>query len=68
MLFVGDMWVPDVLGPLTAGMRAVHLWRPDRAVDGVAPPLPEGAARITGLRELIPAVDSGGGGGRGGSG
>ncbi|QNP76134.1 HAD family hydrolase [Streptomyces roseirectus] len=53
VLFVGDMWVPDVLGPLAAGMRAVHLWRPDRAVDGIAPPLPRGAARIAGLRELI---------------
>ncbi|WP_282697121.1 HAD family hydrolase [Streptomyces sp. CC208A] len=53
VLFVGDMWVPDVLGPLAAGMRAVHLWRPDRAVEGVAPPLPAGAARIAGLPELI---------------
>ncbi|MFF3608939.1 HAD family hydrolase [Streptomyces sp. NPDC002463] len=65
VLFVGDMWVPDVLGPLAAGMRAVHLWRPDRAVDGIAPPLPEGAARIAGLRELI---EGDGAAGRGGSG
>ncbi|MFF8375397.1 HAD family hydrolase [Streptomyces sp. NPDC015661] len=65
VLFVGDMWVPDVLGPLAAGMRAVHLWRPDRAVDGIAPPLPEGAVRIAGLREL---TAGGGAGGRGGSG
>ncbi|MGW1843040.1 HAD family hydrolase [Streptomyces sp. NPDC001966] len=69
VLFVGDMWVPDVLGPLAAGMRAVHLWRPDRAVEGVAPPLPRGAARILGLRELLtPAAGSGGEGGRGGCG
>ncbi|MFF3959355.1 HAD family hydrolase [Streptomyces sp. NPDC001890] len=69
VLFVGDMWVPDVLGPLAAGMRAVHLWRPDRAVEGVAPSLPRGAARILGLRELLtPAAGSGGEGGRGGCG
>ncbi|MEO3973680.1 HAD family hydrolase [Streptomyces sp. CAU 1734] len=51
-LFVGDMWQADVAGPLAQGMRAVHLWRPDRAVEGEAPPLPGRAARITGLEEL----------------
>ncbi|MFE7464092.1 HAD family hydrolase [Streptomyces sp. NPDC057499] len=59
VLFVGDMWTPDVLGPLAAGMRAVHLHRPDRAVRGAAPPLPEGAARITGLPGLIRLLDRG---------
>lgn len=71
VLFVGDMWTPDVLGPLAAGMRAVHLCRPDRAVEGAAPPLPERAARISGLRELIATGGSGdldGAVGRGGSG
>ncbi|MEV0374405.1 HAD hydrolase-like protein [Streptomyces sp. NPDC050636] len=53
VVFVGDVWAPDVVGPPAAGMRAVHLWRPDRAVTGVAPPLPPGAARIAGLRELM---------------
>ncbi|MFH8618286.1 HAD family hydrolase [Streptomyces sp. NPDC017979] len=51
-LFVGDMWAPDVLGPLARGMRAVHLHRPDPAVRGAAPPLPDGAARITDLSAL----------------
>ncbi|MGV9314109.1 HAD family hydrolase [Streptomyces sp. NPDC003691] len=51
-LFVGDMWEPDVLGPLAAGMRAAHLHRPDRAVEGAAPPLPRGAARIATLLAL----------------
>ena len=32
-LFVGDTWVPDVEGPLAAGMRPVHVWREDRAHD-----------------------------------
>ncbi|MFH8796069.1 HAD family hydrolase [Streptomyces sp. NPDC017941] len=67
VLFVGDMWAPDVLGPLDAGMRAVHLHRPDRAVDGPAPPLPAGAARISGLDGLltgavVPGVAAGPGG------
>ena len=51
-LFVGDMWEPDGAGPLAHGMRAVHLWRPDRAVVGAAPPLPDGAARIPSLAAL----------------
>ncbi|MCM2392091.1 HAD family hydrolase [Streptomyces albipurpureus] len=55
-LFVGDIWRPDVVGPLAAGMRAVHLWRPDRAVRTAAPPLVPGAVRIAGLRELIPLL------------
>ncbi|MFD7071035.1 HAD family hydrolase [Streptomyces sp. NPDC059913] len=68
VLFVGDMWTPDVLGPLAAGMRAVHLHRPDRAVREAAPPLPEGAARITSLSGLIPLLDPGGAAGPGGCG
>lgn len=69
VLFVGDMWAPDVLGPLDAGMRAVHVYRPDRAVEGVAPPLPAGAARITGLRSLLTgAAEPGGEDGPGGCG
>lgn len=51
-LFVGDMWEADVAGPLACGMRAAHLWRPDRAVEGVAPPLPDGAVRIASLGAL----------------
>ncbi|GAA2264765.1 2-haloalkanoic acid dehalogenase [Streptomyces ruber] len=51
-LFVGDMWETDVAGPVRAGMRAAHLRRPDRAVDGPAPPLPEGVVRIATLRAL----------------
>ncbi|MEW1678052.1 HAD family hydrolase [Streptomyces noursei] len=55
-LFVGDVWEVDVAGPLAQGMRAVHLWRPDRAVAGVAPPLPDGAARIASLTALSALV------------
>ncbi|MFJ9696151.1 HAD family hydrolase [Kitasatospora sp. NPDC101183] len=49
-LFVGDAWGPDVEGPLAVGMRAAHLCRPDAAVDfGQAPPLLDGAVRISSL-------------------
>ncbi|MFE7559950.1 HAD family hydrolase [Kitasatospora sp. NPDC057500] len=68
VLFVGDMWAPDVLGPLTAGMPSVHLCRPDPAVVGSEPPLPEGAARIRGLEELLSLVASGAAAGPGGCG
>jgi putative hydrolase of the HAD superfamily len=49
-LFVGDSWNPDVLGPLRAGMRAVHVVRGDRP----APDLPDGAARV---RDLTGVAD-----------
>ncbi|MFJ8475285.1 HAD family hydrolase [Kitasatospora sp. NPDC094011] len=55
-LFVGDAWGPDVEGPLAMGMRAAHLWRPDRAVDGEAPPVHGGAVRITGLAAVAELV------------
>jgi putative hydrolase of the HAD superfamily len=54
-LFVGDSWGPDVEGPLSTGMRAVHLWREERAVRGagVPPPLRGDVRRIADLRELL---------------
>ncbi|MFJ6770829.1 HAD family hydrolase [Kitasatospora sp. NPDC091257] len=68
VLFVGDMWAPDVLGPLAAGMRPVHLCRPDPAVRGAEPPLPAGAARIRGLRDLLRGAPRGAAAGPGGCG
>ena len=47
-LFVGDSFNCDVQGPLSVGIRAVHVWRSE--VD--PPPLPDGAHRIADLREL----------------
>lgn len=47
-LFVGDSWAPDVLGPIAAGMRAVHVSRD--STEG--PPLPAGAARVGDLTEV----------------
>jgi putative hydrolase of the HAD superfamily len=50
-VFVGDSWEPDVLGPITAGMRSVHICR-NPGTD----PLPElvtGAYRIGDLHALL---------------
>jgi putative hydrolase of the HAD superfamily len=62
-LFVGDTWGPDVVGPLAAGMRPVHLWRPDQAdraremgTAPLTPPLPEGVVRATDLRAVLELV------------
>ena len=51
VLFVGDTWEPDVVGPLNAGMRAVHIWRADD--DRAHPPPPNGAAQIADLRGVL---------------
>jgi putative hydrolase of the HAD superfamily len=50
-LFVGDSWKPDVLGPIDAGMRSVHVWR--RQGTDEPPSLVPGASRITDLRPLL---------------
>ncbi|HEX7276698.1 MAG TPA: HAD family hydrolase, partial [Acidimicrobiales bacterium] len=62
-LFVGDTWGPDVEGPLAAGMRAVHLFRPDQAERArevgaapLTPPLPDGVVRATDLRGVLDLV------------
>jgi putative hydrolase of the HAD superfamily len=52
VLFVGDSWGPDVVGPTEAGMAAVHLWRPDEQPGMVASPLPPETRRIRSLSEL----------------
>jgi putative hydrolase of the HAD superfamily len=49
-LFVGDSWGPDVLGPISVGMRSVHVVRDPRAP---APELVERAARVASLEELL---------------
>jgi putative hydrolase of the HAD superfamily len=38
VLFVGDTWGPDVVGPLEAGFRPVYLRRDDHWPDATAPP------------------------------
>ena len=56
-LYVGDMWVPDVEGPRAIGMRAVHLWRPDRAAAETPPLLRDGIWRVTDLPSVVDLVD-----------
>lgn len=52
VVFVGDSWEPDVIGPSALGMTAVHVWRAqDRA--GLDPPaLDDGVHRVGDLSEL----------------
>jgi putative hydrolase of the HAD superfamily len=56
VLFVGDSWVPDVVGPTAAGMGAVHLWRPDERPGQVPPALGEAERRISQLDQLLELV------------
>ncbi len=51
VLFVGDTWAPDVVGPVNAGMRAAHVWRDED--DREPPPPPNGAARVADLRGVL---------------
>jgi putative hydrolase of the HAD superfamily len=54
VVFVGDTWEPDVVGPIGAGMRAVHLWREDDHRE--PPPPPNGAVRIADLRGVLDLI------------
>jgi putative hydrolase of the HAD superfamily len=56
VLFVGDSWLPDVVGPLSAGMGAVHIWRGDERHGQDPPTLVGGAQRIGDLTALLPLV------------
>lgn len=49
-MFVGDSWEPDVIGPLAAGMQAVHI---SRRGTGPLPDVPLGASRVDNLRALL---------------
>ncbi len=56
-LFVGDTWYPDVEGALAAGLRPVHVWRPeDHHVSGLPPPVTAGVHRVDDLRGLLDLV------------
>ena len=49
-VFVGDSWAPDILGPVSVGMSAVHIARDPNET---TPELVAGAHRIGDLRELL---------------
>lgn len=51
VVFVGDSWGPDVVGPLEFGMAAIHISR-DHS-DRPPPELPGGARRIGSLTEFL---------------
>ena len=54
-IFVGDSWQPDVLGPIDAGMRSVHVDRTPGGMAGSLPALVAGAIRVSDLRRLLDA-------------
>ena len=53
VLFVGDSWHPDVVGPIAAGMAAAHVWRPDEREGQTPPELGPGHVRVSRLDELL---------------
>jgi putative hydrolase of the HAD superfamily len=54
VVFVGDSWGPDVEGPLTMGMRPVHIWRPEWDGEREAPPpITDGVVRLPDLSGLV---------------
>ena len=58
VLFVGDTWGPDVVGPQAAGMRPVYLLRDDHWPDNTAPsdPAADGVATARDLRAVLDLV------------
>jgi putative hydrolase of the HAD superfamily len=58
VVFVGDTWGPDVVGPGAAGMRPVYLQRDGHWPDPSAPadPTDGGVMCIADLTELLPVV------------
>jgi putative hydrolase of the HAD superfamily len=59
VLFVGDTWGPDVLGPREAGFTPLYLRREGHWLDATAPPDLAGvavAADLTGVLEMLGAA------------
>jgi putative hydrolase of the HAD superfamily len=56
-VFVGDSWVPDVVGPHEAGMTAVHVWRATERLGPAPYELAEGMHRVGDLSELLPLFE-----------
>ncbi len=56
-LFVGDTWYPDVEGARAAGLRPVHVWRPDdNHISGPPPDLTADVHRIDDLRGVLDLI------------
>jgi putative hydrolase of the HAD superfamily len=52
-VFVGDTWYPDVEGALAAGLRPVHVWRPQESAGADPGPLPAGVRRVADLSGVL---------------
>jgi putative hydrolase of the HAD superfamily len=57
IVFVGDSWAPDVMGPHRAGMTAVHVWRSGEHLGAGPDELADGMHRIGDLSELLPLLN-----------
>ena len=56
-VFVGDSFGPDVEGPLGVGIAtAIHVYRAGEEPPRAAPPLPEGAVRVSDLRGVLDVI------------
>lgn len=55
-MFVGDLWEPDVLGPLSVGIRPAHLWRVERSGEA-DPPRRADVPRLSTLHELLKVIN-----------
>jgi putative hydrolase of the HAD superfamily len=53
IVFIGDSWGPDVLGPRAAGMAAVHIWREEDRPGEMPPSLDDGVRRVSDLQEVL---------------
>ena len=57
VLFVGDTWGPDVVGPLEVGFRPLYLRRPGHWPDATAPPTQDGVAVAPDLTGILDHLD-----------
>jgi putative hydrolase of the HAD superfamily len=58
-IFVGDTWVPDVEGPLAAGLQPIHVCRNGAFdQDTAAPPLLDGVRRFPDLRGVAEVLSA----------
>jgi len=58
VVFVGDSWRPDVEGPRSLGMTAVHVWRKEERGEVEPPELMPGAYRVGDLSEIPELLSS----------
>ena len=56
-VFVGDNWEADVVGPLDAGLQAVHIWRHDEHPGDWLPRPPDPPGSVARIEDLTGLLD-----------